>query len=435
MATYTTRLNLKKPDPSDFYNIEDFNGNADKIDAKMLRIDDDKASQVDAETGSDDTKWMSPLRVRQGINILKASQTEAETGSNDTKWMSPLKVRQGINILKANQSEAQAGTNDTKWMTPLRVKNFHDSIKSSVSEAQAGTNDTKWVTPIGLKSSIKLYERSSYIAFCSNINADSLDAAFGKNNESTMLSIGRQLAMYSWFKGTSQSSNPYSTIAGIDTFRSIYANLTAIMEVEATSALIDLINLSPFAKSIRDSALSNESTVCQVIAKKSGLPNTSSFTTVLSLTNNSTFMNSQASVAMAFTYPKFVSSFCSNNTNWARMANYKPCMLAFQGSDEVDNYLLDNKATLLTYMNDAGGTNASTPLTGNVVYMHRCQTINSGNYSNNSFSIGTDLDGRTYSDSGYGDDVSASISRKFFKPSTCSKGGGGGVTCYYKKIS
>lgn len=32
MATYTQNINLKKPDPSDFYNIEDFNENSDKID-------------------------------------------------------------------------------------------------------------------------------------------------------------------------------------------------------------------------------------------------------------------------------------------------------------------------------------------------------------------------------------------------------------------
>lgn len=33
MATYTQNIDLKKPDPSDFYNIEDFNENSDKIDA------------------------------------------------------------------------------------------------------------------------------------------------------------------------------------------------------------------------------------------------------------------------------------------------------------------------------------------------------------------------------------------------------------------
>lgn len=33
MATYTSKLNLKKPAQTDFYNIDDFNGNADKVDA------------------------------------------------------------------------------------------------------------------------------------------------------------------------------------------------------------------------------------------------------------------------------------------------------------------------------------------------------------------------------------------------------------------
>lgn len=35
MATYTTNYNLKKPAPEDFYDIADFNGNADIIDAVM----------------------------------------------------------------------------------------------------------------------------------------------------------------------------------------------------------------------------------------------------------------------------------------------------------------------------------------------------------------------------------------------------------------
>lgn len=147
MATYTTRLNLKKPDPSDFYNIEDFNDNADKIDAKILRIDSDKASQVDAETGSDDTKWMSPLRVRQSINKLKASQSEAQTGTDDTKWMSPLRVRDSINALKASQTDAETGTDNTKWMTPLCVRQSINKIKATTAEAQAATNDTHWMTP------------------------------------------------------------------------------------------------------------------------------------------------------------------------------------------------------------------------------------------------------------------------------------------------
>lgn len=40
MATYTTNYQLKKPAAGDFYNIEDFNGNTDIIDAKLKRGDE-----------------------------------------------------------------------------------------------------------------------------------------------------------------------------------------------------------------------------------------------------------------------------------------------------------------------------------------------------------------------------------------------------------
>lgn len=35
MATYTTNLNLIKPEATDFYNVEDFNNNADIIDREL----------------------------------------------------------------------------------------------------------------------------------------------------------------------------------------------------------------------------------------------------------------------------------------------------------------------------------------------------------------------------------------------------------------
>ena len=38
MATFTQNYNLKKPDQQDFYNVEDFNNNADIIDEKLKEI-------------------------------------------------------------------------------------------------------------------------------------------------------------------------------------------------------------------------------------------------------------------------------------------------------------------------------------------------------------------------------------------------------------
>ena len=37
MATYTEHYNLKKPQPSEYYAIADFNGNADVIDDELFK--------------------------------------------------------------------------------------------------------------------------------------------------------------------------------------------------------------------------------------------------------------------------------------------------------------------------------------------------------------------------------------------------------------
>ncbi len=52
MATYTKNFGLKKPEPMDFYNIDDFNNNADIIDEKLNFF----------EAGTEDlTAGVSPL--------------------------------------------------------------------------------------------------------------------------------------------------------------------------------------------------------------------------------------------------------------------------------------------------------------------------------------------------------------------------------------
>ncbi len=63
-----------------------------------------KASQAEAEAGTDNTKYMTALATAQAIEAL------ASTGSGGSEVV-------------ASQSEAQAGTDNTKMMTPLRTNN------------------------------------------------------------------------------------------------------------------------------------------------------------------------------------------------------------------------------------------------------------------------------------------------------------------------
>lgn len=52
----------------------------------------------------------------------RATQAEAEAGSNSTKFMSPLRTYQQNTARIASQAEAQAGTDNVKLITPLRAK-------------------------------------------------------------------------------------------------------------------------------------------------------------------------------------------------------------------------------------------------------------------------------------------------------------------------
>ena len=94
---------MKKPDQVDFYDVDDFNFNADELDKKIAEILNAIiiASQNEAETGTDNVRMMSPLRVKQAILKLApkpamATQTEAEAGTDNTKHMTALRVKQSI---------------------------------------------------------------------------------------------------------------------------------------------------------------------------------------------------------------------------------------------------------------------------------------------------------------------------------------------------
>ena len=51
---YTQNYNLKKPEQDDFYNVEDFNDNADIIDQKLKEIED-KTQNINVTL---DTSWL-----------------------------------------------------------------------------------------------------------------------------------------------------------------------------------------------------------------------------------------------------------------------------------------------------------------------------------------------------------------------------------------
>lgn len=142
-----------------------------------------------------------------------------------------------INILEDLNSVKNALTNlftaknigvSTEVQTLLSANNVDDGLKS------VGDGVNK-IVPV------------SYLAFVTSANANTLDASFGKNNESDIHGIGKALAMYSNFKNNPLSIEVSNNLKKLDTLSEICSDLNTIKVVVDNTSLNDLISASPYA--------------------------------------------------------------------------------------------------------------------------------------------------------------------------------------------
>lgn len=122
--------------------------------------------------------------------------------------------------------------------------------------ANGGTGSTTAAaarTALGVDAAINSSQRDSYMAFCANVNTNSLDAAFGKNNTTRMFNLGLQLAMYAYFKGDSEATYPFTNLKTCDTLAQCLS--TGMSEIIENVNVASLIAASPYASPILDSSM------------------------------------------------------------------------------------------------------------------------------------------------------------------------------------
>jgi len=113
------------------------------------------ATQVDAEDGTNNTRWMTSLRVWQAITKRLSTQAQAEAGEDNSTAMTPLRVWQAITKRFSTQAQAEAGEDNSTAMTPLRVWQAITKRFSTQLQAEEGIDSNTAMTPLRVFQAIK----------------------------------------------------------------------------------------------------------------------------------------------------------------------------------------------------------------------------------------------------------------------------------------
>lgn len=138
-------------------NIEKLNtGKQDSLTAgSNIKITNGRISATD--TKYDDTQIKKDIAKLQNSQLSKASQTEAESGVDNTKYMTPQATKQAIEKLSTNFTKLSQLEEDSthRTVTDSEKKKWNTELeKASQSEAETATNDTKYMTPLRTKDAI-----------------------------------------------------------------------------------------------------------------------------------------------------------------------------------------------------------------------------------------------------------------------------------------
>ena len=147
MAEYTENYNLKKPAQEDFYNVDDFNNNADIIDSQLKAVSDKATSALPSSsyTAADILNKLKTVDgngsgldtdLFKGQSIIPVSN--GGTGANEGKKSQITFVREGMNVVNCkdnylyNYVASYNNQEEFDWLPPVsggwkQVMNFFSS--------------------------------------------------------------------------------------------------------------------------------------------------------------------------------------------------------------------------------------------------------------------------------------------------------------------
>lgn len=150
----------------------------------------DIADKPTAEAGVSNVHYMTPLRVKEAINVIAgnalnqhiqndqnphnttksqvglgfvenypiADQAEAESGNSSAKYMTPLRVKQAINILAGNLLNEHVNNSNNPHgvnKTQIGLGNVENYTIADSETAIAGNSNSNYMTPVKVKEAIR----------------------------------------------------------------------------------------------------------------------------------------------------------------------------------------------------------------------------------------------------------------------------------------
>lgn len=100
----------------------------------------EKASNAEAQTGTDTRKYLTSEANQAHYVSKKASQADAETGTEDTKYLTSKTNSDHFVSKKANQATVNAGSDDVKYVTSQKLQSkLVDEFWEDWNNASYGT--------------------------------------------------------------------------------------------------------------------------------------------------------------------------------------------------------------------------------------------------------------------------------------------------------
>jgi hypothetical protein len=152
------------------------------------------------------------------------------------------------------------------------------------------------------KSVDDFYGMSSYLAFVASQDSDTIDAAFGKNNEDMVRGVGAGFAMYGWFKGLDKTAYPFTHLRKMPTLNDMNLDIYNEIISDDNFYLYNLAIASPYAKN----------KVFDVFSDSQTLTNSSS-----AIGDTSLESTTQITITEGHLLSKFILSWSFNNANKA----------------------------------------------------------------------------------------------------------------------